>query len=132
MNDREFTARYEADNPISPKIVSIERADGSVAKDAFSPHGGMGEQIADEVHQEAIAEAIDTGELNAYKVIYQTYISKVWLDDIFAYQNAGNESFGHKLKKVVCAEFLEMCGHEMPMHENEQYQGVCELAKDWV
>ena len=74
MTGRELTARYEADNPIDPAVVEVKSADGDVARHAFTPHGTLVDRLRDESYQDIVAQTVNNSDLDAYVVIYRTYI----------------------------------------------------------
>jgi len=132
MNDRDLTAKYEEDDPVETSLISIEQAGSEIVEQAFNPHGGMGADLRDSQFQKIVKGSIDNGDLEAYKAVYQTYIPTLWVNDTFARQRTGNETFGHQSRKIACAQFLDHCGHEIHRYENELYDGSSDLNREWI
>lgn len=74
---------------------------------------------------------IEANEWAVFRVAYQTYIPSLWLRDQFIQPNK-NESGTHRRLKLVAAEFLRYCGHNLPTIENPDRTGVSPNNRGYV
>ncbi|ELY96087.1 hypothetical protein C483_00460 [Natrialba hulunbeirensis JCM 10989] len=131
MNERKIKTRNEPDDPVETKILDVSSIELDKLSPAFNSHWGAFSNIGNQRFTSKLEQILDIEGWEVTRVIYQTYLPKIWVGD---HQNVteNNESDLHKHLKILAAGFLDRTGHEMETVKNWSHDGTSGHNREWV